>query len=162
LGIPEIKNGNNMTKEDSNKDAIFYILGSIQLITNWIKGHNQESYVSSIKVRDATIYRLKEIRYWSSKIDDDFKIKYEKFPWFLFSSFLFIDHLEYDEIWQLIKKGIDGKGLYKLAVLLEEIAGHEFQGKKIKSKELTGELEWSRDYKYPITTKKSLWTVEKK
>lgn len=149
-------------KDESLKEILGYILGSIQFIEEWTKNHNQNTFMKDIKTRDAVTNRLKLIGVFASRLDGALMKKYKYIPWNLFIVLESIDIVDYEDIWFLLKKGIDGEGLLKLSQNLNEIYEHEILGVPFKVVEIDSDRKWTRDYKYPIVTKNSIWTVELK
>lgn len=142
-----------------NKEIFEYIFTSLDFIGKWRENATLEEFENNLMLMDAISYRLYSIGVIAENIN--------------------ISKLEKEEVIvvnQLIEfKIIFSNPNYKISLLsslifnnkLGELFGFIFNmivdKYEQKSKlELTKENKLSRDYKYPITTSNSIWTVKKR
>jgi hypothetical protein len=142
-----------------NQEIFEYIFTSLDFIGKWRKNSTLEEFENDLMLMDAISYRLYSIGIIAENIN--------------------ISKLEKEEVIvvnQLIEfKIIFSNPNYKISLLsnlifsdkLGELFGFIFnmivEKFEPKSKlELTKENKLSRDYKYPITTSNSIWTVKKR
>jgi len=153
------KKSNNL----SNQELFKYALGSLQLINDYLKDYDEKSFSNNIMIQDAACYRIKEVGNAIIDISDDIKDKHYNFDFYLYNSLSF--GLCPTEIWHLYtnKSKEDFDSLNSLFYHLEQIYFKEYIPKKIERiTQPKQNFSWSTDYKYPIKTKNSLWTVQKK
>lgn len=148
----------------SNKDLIEYVLGSLEYIQNWTSKLSLSEFENDLKTSDAVNFRLNQINFAVSKISLDFKEKYSEFDWNLFHLATMPEE-ELDVIWGIIHgyKHLNDsyEGLFDYFEKLENCYLSEFFPEKLKAYR-EKELKFTRDYKYPIVTNKSIWTVKKR
>lgn len=148
-----------MEESISDKEHIGYILGSIEHILAWTSQHDEESFTKDIMTNDAVRFRLNCIGRAAKMISTDFKNSTSNFPWHLLIILECIDDPD-EIIWEIIN-GHDIGSLNESFSELENIYLKNFTSQKeIKSQSANNKL--SLNYKYPITTKHSIWTVKKR
>jgi|SRR5690606_9475467 len=148
----------------TNKELIKYILGSIEYIQNWTSNLSLSEFENDLKTSDAVNFRLGQINLALSKISSDFKEKYSEFDWVLFHVAT-MPESELDVVWDIIHGdkhlGDSYEGLFDYFEKLEECYFNEFFPENLKTYRAK-EVKFTRDYKYPIVTNKSIWTVKKR
>jgi uncharacterized protein with HEPN domain len=159
-----MKNRQKKTTLD-DKDIFKYILGSIELIYNYLENYTIEKYERDIMIQDAVCNRMHCIGIAASDFSKDITDKYPDFPWSFYEVWIIFNDPEI--IWDLVRKNNDSdedfESLKSYFSKLEEIYLMEYYplDNKYKKRKKTKETPWSTDYKYPIKTSKSIWTVKK-
>lgn len=152
-----------MKTEEKNDDKQYleYILASLKLINQYLKGFSEEKFENAIKIQDAVSYRMICIGRGAVELSDELKSKYDTFPWYLYSCFSY----DVDEVWVIWDLYIANKekksnfeSINSLYNELEKIYIKEYFPEKISNKE----VKFDDDYKYPIKSKNSIWTVKSK
>jgi uncharacterized protein with HEPN domain len=148
----------------TNKDLIEYVLGSIEYLRDWTSNISLSDFENDLKTQDAVYFRLNQINYATSKISSDFKEKYSEFNWGFFHLATMPEN-ECDVVWDNIH-GYEHlndsyEGLLDYYDDLEKYYLNEFFPEKLKTYR-DKEVKFTRDYKYPIVTNKSIWTVKKR
>ena len=150
---------NNKSEDKSeDKELIEGVLFCINQIEKYFKNHTEKSMEKDFMVQDAVLFRMALLGSFVSEISDNFKSKYDDFFWS-------ISILKYEGIetaWGLYEANNTNsepfesfKSIYKE---LENIYIKEYFPEKISNKE----VKFDDDYKYPIKSKNSIWTVKSK
>ena len=149
----------------SDKELLEYILGSFELARHYLKYYNEDKFEKDLKTRDAVCYRMYNIGIATNFLSDKIKDSHPNFPWLLYNIW---EHEHNPEvIWNLIRRpqkvNGDFDSLLDLFSQLEIIYFKEYFPEKLKSKQRKiKETQLSTDYKYPIKTSHSIWTVKNK
>ncbi len=148
----------------TNQELIEYMLGSLELIQDYLNGYTEDQFFSSMLVQDAVCNRIFEVGHAASLITDDLLNKYPKFPWRIYTSFKIFNSP--DTVWTLAggKNTLDDKfeSINSYFNELELLYLNEFFSSKLKIPTKNIDIPQTRIYKYPIVTSKSIWTVRKK
>jgi uncharacterized protein with HEPN domain len=150
----------------TDKEVLEYILGSLELIKEYLKGVTYKKFENDLKIQDSVCHRMYCIGNAVEFLSNQIKDNHPNFPWELYRYWVHF-HNDPDTIWQLAKENEeiidDFDSIYSLFCKLEEIYFFEFFPKKTpKVEKSKTQIAWSTDYKYPIKTEKSIWTVKKK
>lgn len=141
-----------------DKEIIEFILISLKLINQYLKGYSEEKFENSIKIQDSVSYRMICISRGAVELTDELKSKYDTFPWYLYSCFSY----DVDEVWVIWDLYVANKNnsnefesINSLYRELEKIYIQEFQNEKVT-------IKFKNEYELPIRTKNSIWTVKNK
>ncbi len=141
----------------SDKERIEFALGSIKLVSNYLNGVSEDKFYSDFKIQDAIQYRMCCIGNAIESVSKNLKEKYS-IHWELYIIFR-IDDAEV--IFELKQKdnesNVPYESLKSLYNILFEVYSKEYTDlKEVHKNDLV------TDYKYPIKTKNSIWTVKNK
>lgn len=152
----------------SNKQLFEYILGSFEYILSYTENFTEKEFENDLLIQDAVYYRLQYIGIATKELSSNLGQKYVDFPWLFY---LILDENPIEVIWELInsKSNSDFDSIKSLFNELEKLYFKEFPSNRTKQQSIkkTKELNkkkiiYTTDYKYPIKTSKSIWTVRKK
>jgi uncharacterized protein with HEPN domain len=149
----------------TDKEIFTYILGSLELIKDYLKNYTFEKYENEIMVQDAVINRMHCIEIAANDFSEELLNKYSDFPWFFYNMWTLLDNSEV--IWDLVKvkhkTDDEFVSIDSYFSKLEELYFLEYYppNNKYNNKKNRKETELSTNYKHPIKTSKSIWTVKK-
>ena len=149
----------------SDKELLEFILGSFEYARQYLKYFSEDKFEKDLKTKDAVCYRMYKIGIATGALSEKIKNRHTNFPWTLYSIWEY-EHSP-EVIWDLIKRPQKVNGnfdsLLDLFSQLEIIYFKEFFPEKLKLKQSkTKETQLSTEYKYPIKTSHSIWTVKNK
>jgi uncharacterized protein with HEPN domain len=149
----------------SEKALIEYILGSLEIVKEYLKNYTRKKFQADLKIQDAVCHRMYCIGVAATDLSTELKQKYSEFPWLLY--IIWATDIPLETIWDLAKTkqktNEDFGSLHSLYSKLEEIYLLEYYPSSINSKKKNiNKILWSIDYQFPIKTKKSIWTVKNK
>jgi hypothetical protein len=141
----------------TDKERIEFALGSIKLISNYLRGVNEEKFENDMKTQDAVQYRMFCIGNAISSVSEKLKERHS-IHWDLYSILSF-DNAEV--MFDLKQKDIENNESYEslksLFNILYDVYRQEFSDVLNSEKK-----SYVGDYEYPIKTKNSIWTVKNK
>lgn len=152
----------------SDKQLFEYILGSFEYILSYTENFTEKEFENELLIQDAVYHRLQCIGIAAKDLSSNLGQKYADFPWFFY---LILDENPPEVIWELInsKSNSDFESIKSLFNELEKLYFKEFYPNKTKLTSIKKTKEpkkkkiiYTTDYKYPIKTSKSIWTVRKK
>lgn len=156
----------------SDKDLIYNVYLFYLRIKYDLKGISRIQFENNKLLTDATKYRLIQIGINSSKLSEKFTKRYPSFPWYWITALDTEGYFDDSVLWDVIKSRENGIMKYfdqitKIFIIENPEEAKEFnlEIKPLTKKDLSSnkkDLSLSKDYKYPIHSKSSLWTVEKK
>lgn len=148
----------------SDKELLEYILGSLEYTRQYLKYYNEDKFEKDLKTKDAVCYRMYKIGVATNFLSDKIKKLHPNFPWLLYNIWEYEHNPEV--IWDLNRKPQKMNGnfdsLLDLFSQLEIIYFKEYFPEKLMSKQSkVKESQLTTDFKYPIKTSHSIWTVKK-
>lgn len=149
----------------SDKDLIYNVYMGYCRIRYYMDGLSDAEFEKDIKTRDAVKYNLINIGRWSNRLSTDFKRKYSDFPFII--TMLHLDgFFAEEELWELIKNKANGIIQYFVKVERIFAAENPSEAKEFliqnSPNRLKDNVPLSTNYKYPIHSKSSQWTVKKR
>jgi uncharacterized protein with HEPN domain len=156
----------NEKKTIPTSDLLVFILGSIEILLSYIEIRENESKIKEMLTIDALCYRVLSIGQACNWLSDSFVEKQNKIPFKLWRHLSEYNMILEEDIDYIVNGDSKYEGIADFFTQIEEIYLSEYQVSKPKKQKKIEEhrknVEWSRDYKYPITTKNSIWTVKKR
>lgn len=150
----------------TDKDLIYNVFVSYCRVKYYILGLSRSEFDIDIKARDAVAYNLSKIGIWSDRLSNEFKEKYSDFPWAWLGMLNNEFFLSEEEIWEIIKSKENGILIYFEQVEKMFVAENPDEAKKLEIRSnpnrTRDNVPLSTNYKYPIHSKSSQWTVKKK
>lgn len=144
----------------NNKDYIYNINLCFIRIESYISGMTESNFDDDPKTRDAVSYCLLNLGKNYSELSTDMKKTYNGF-----SSIIGMLHkpgcFAEEDLWEVLKN--EDIGILQYSDLAQKMFDIELNGKKKteqKIKTKAPKVEYILDYKYPIRTKSSIWTVK--
>lgn len=140
-------------------------LNRIEFYTN---GLSEDSFNNDIKIQDAVAYCILRFGIAASKLPKEIYSKYySEIDWCLFQMLRELSCSPSEDIWQIIFA--EEIGLLCNKKKIEEILRIE-NGENLDTNDSSSPRKtnknnsnvWDANYKYPIKTKSSIWTVKKK
>ena len=149
----------------SDKNLIYNVYVGFCRIKYYMQCLSNSEFEEDIKTRDAVKYNLINIGMWSNRLSTDFTVKYSDFP-FLITMLHMNGFFDEEELWELIKNKENGIMQYfdkveKIFAAENPDEAKEFQIRNSPNR-IRDNVPLSTNYKYPIHSKSSLWTVKKK
>lgn len=153
----------------TDKQIIEYILGSFEYIFSYTENCKEKDFENELLIQDAVYHRLQCIGIAVKDLSANFGQKHAEFPW---AFYMILDINPPEVIWELISSKTNNNfgSIKSLFNELEKLYFKEFYPNQTKSTTPIKETKepkkkkiiYTTDYKYPIKTSKSIWTVRKK
>lgn len=150
----------------SDKDIFEYILGSFELVWGYLKDCTFSQFETDIKTQDAVSHRMQCVGIMSLKFSESIKNKHSDFPWGLYDIWAFeynsnfIFEFAKDESWE--EGEFDSlESLYKELEKLY-LSEYNLENKAFRVEYKCQDKFLTNDYKYPISSSKSIWVVKNK
>jgi len=149
----------------SDKDLIYNVHLGFCRVIYYMHGLSSSDFYNDIKTQDAVKYNLGKIGIWSSKLKELYPAKYSEFPWYI-TMLNMEGFFAEEELWEIIKGKENGILLYfdqieKMFVAENPEEAKEFQIRNSLNR-IIDNVQLSTNYKYPIHSKSSQWTVKKR
>lgn len=150
-----------MTNE-KDKKLLFDIFLSFCRLKYYIEDTTASKLKKDVKTRDAIGYNLRIMGELVDKLSSDFREKHYRIAWSLLVLFRIPFFYAESEIWSILKD--EDNGILNDFDKLAEIYKVEYpdEWKEYMNHARENDLSLSTNYKFPIHSKSSIWTVKKK
>lgn len=142
-----------------DRDYIFNINLMLIRIEYYTKGLTETEFYNDPKVRDAVSFCIMNLGYAISKLSDNIRNEYIKDSLSFFTIFQKLGTFGDEELWEMLKD--KENGLLNHSKRIKEMYDYECNEKKKPNQIIKSKIEFTTDYKYPIKTSSSIWTVKK-